>query len=264
MAARYWRILWAIAALLAAGVTLAKPWPGDAQAAVVLGYDDALPSQLYTAVGQLNDVNIKATFYLTLTTVDASGTWQQWRDVAQQGHALGNHTFSHPCRGDRAGRGWVSAEQDLSRWSAQQLLADIERAQQQLNQLAPASERSFTPPCGDHLVGGKNYWAMLPADISVMRVPYDTKLPPVSPGITVIPTWFPVDVSAQTLINFTEKAARDGGIASVSFHGIGGDHLSVDSAAHRQFLDYLAANRNRYWITTTVALARHLKTVQSQ
>ena len=34
------------------------------------------------------------------------------------------------------------------------------------------------------------------------------------------------------------------------FHGVGGDHLAVATAEHNKLLDYLLANKDRYWVDT--------------
>ena len=45
-----------------ANATTAFSWPNGAKAAVSLAYDDALPSQLDTAIPQLNAAGLKAVF----------------------------------------------------------------------------------------------------------------------------------------------------------------------------------------------------------
>ena len=42
-------------------------WPEQKKAAIVLTYDDALPSQLDLAVPELRRAGLKATFFLTAT-----------------------------------------------------------------------------------------------------------------------------------------------------------------------------------------------------
>ena len=50
-----------------ANATPAFSWPNGAKAAVSLAYDDALPSQLDTAIPQLNAAGLKGSFYLPLS-----------------------------------------------------------------------------------------------------------------------------------------------------------------------------------------------------
>ncbi|MBY3627222.1 polysaccharide deacetylase family protein, partial [Acinetobacter sp. CUI P1] len=72
-------------------------WPNGAKAAVSLAYDDALPSQLDTAIPQLNAVGLKGSFYLPLSADTIQKRLADWRAAAAQGHELGNHSLFHQC-----------------------------------------------------------------------------------------------------------------------------------------------------------------------
>ncbi len=72
-----------------------RRWPGGAQAAVSLTYDDGLNSQLDTVIPELETRGLKASFFLVRENVDARVA--DWVKVAQLGHEIGNHTVSHPC-----------------------------------------------------------------------------------------------------------------------------------------------------------------------
>lgn len=71
-------------------------WPGGARAAVSLTYDDGLDSQLQYAVPALDARGLKATFFLTKENMEARV--HDWQAVAANGHEIGDHTVSHPCR----------------------------------------------------------------------------------------------------------------------------------------------------------------------
>src|ERR1041385_8393947 len=65
----------------------ATKWPNGAKAAVVLTYDDALPSQLDHAVPVLDAAGFKATFFLAnVKLADVA----RWHAAAAEGHELGN------------------------------------------------------------------------------------------------------------------------------------------------------------------------------
>ena len=70
-------------------------WPQGKTAAIVLTYDDALPSQLDVAVPQLNAARLKGTFFLDGDITPAE--MLRWRAVQRAGHELGNHSYFHPC-----------------------------------------------------------------------------------------------------------------------------------------------------------------------
>ncbi|HCM48361.1 MAG TPA: polysaccharide deacetylase, partial [Colwellia sp.] len=90
-------------------------WPNNAKAAVRIAYDDALNSQLDYALPTLNKLNLKRTFYLTLNSPTVAERLTDWREVAQQGHELGNHSINHACRRSLPNREWVSEHNDLDK-----------------------------------------------------------------------------------------------------------------------------------------------------
>jgi hypothetical protein len=61
------------------------------------------------------------------------------------------------------------------------------------------------------------------------------------------------------LIAYTEQAAQHGTIASITFHGVGGEHLAVDNTVHQQFLAYLAQNRDKFWVDSYANISQHLQ-----
>jgi hypothetical protein len=63
----------------------------------------------------------------------------------------------------------------------------------------------------------------------------------------------------QQLIDYVEQAATNGTIASITFHGVGGDHLQVDTNIHQQFLAYLAKHPDRFWVETYQNIAQEMR-----
>jgi peptidoglycan/xylan/chitin deacetylase (PgdA/CDA1 family) len=236
-----------------------KTWPGGAKAAVSLSYDDALDSQLDQAVRALAAHKLKATFYLTLNS-DAFKTRQaEWQALAKAGHELGNHSVHHACRASFANREWVAKELDLDQWTVAKISAEIRAANQQLQALDQQTSRTFTPPCGDTQVKDGDYLATVAPlfrGIKVLGSPV-TSMSQLS--AKQLPTWFPVEPTLQQLIDYTEQAAKHGTIASITFHGVGGDHLQVDAKIHQQFLAYLAKHRDRFWVDTYHNISLHLE-----
>lgn len=233
-------------------------WPGGAKAAVSLSYDDALNSQLDHAVSALAAHNLKATFYLTLNSDAYKARQTEWQALAKAGHELGNHSVHHACRASLANREWVTKEQDLDQWTVAKISAEIKLANQQLQQLDQQSSRTFTPPCGDTQVKDGDYLASVSPLFSGIKVlgPAVTSMEQLSGK--QLPTWFPVEPTLQQLIDYTEQAAKHGTIASITFHGVGGDHLQVDTKVHQQFLAYLAKHPDRFWVETYHNISQHL------
>ena len=48
-------------------------------------------------------------------------------------------------------------------------------------------------------------------------------------------------------------------MVNFTFHGIGGDHLSVSKEAHDELLKYLAENRGIYWTDTFINIMKYVK-----
>jgi hypothetical protein len=62
-----------------------------------------------------------------------------------------------------------------------------------------------------------------------------------------VPVLAPEGVSGRELIALVKQA------------GARGDYLSVSAQAHRELLDFLAANRKQYWTATFLDIMRHVK-----
>ena len=77
-----------------------------------------------------------------------------------------------------------------------------------------------------------------------------------------VPVGVPENVSGQQLIAWVEEAAKLGTMVNFTFHGIGGDHLSVSNAAHEELLAYLIAHRDVYWTDTFLNLMKYVREQQ--
>jgi len=235
-------------------------WPGGARAAVSLSYDDALPSQLDNALPALNALGLKATFYLTLSSPTVSQRLPEWRRAAAAGHELGNHTLFHPCSRSAAGRDWVPAHRDLDRISVAQMREEVLLANAYLQAIDGQTRRTFTAPCTDALAGGQPY---LPA-VKSEFVGIKTRIGGVAPSLATLDPWdvstaAPEGASGAELIALVQQAAARGSLASITFHGIGGDHLSVSKEAHQALLQHLADHPQRYWVDSFVNIISHLR-----
>ena len=73
-------------------------WEGK-KCAVVLTYDDAIDQHLDNAVPILDSLGLKASFYITASSPSIQARMKEWRQLAANGHELGNHTLFHPCDG---------------------------------------------------------------------------------------------------------------------------------------------------------------------
>jgi len=261
------KVLTLLLALVVAQASYADTfkWPGGAKAAVSLSYDDALNSQLDKALPALNAHGLKATFYLTLASEVVAKRLPEWRRAAAQGHELGNHTLYHPCSRSKPGRDWVAPHRDLDKISVAQLREEILLANAYLQAIDGKTERTFTAPCGDLLAAGQPYLPAIRSEFVAIKsraggvAPDMASLDPYDVG-----TAGPDGVSGEALIAIVKEAAAKGTLASITFHGIGGDHLAVSKEAHEALLKHLAANPEVYWVDSFVNIMGHLASTRKR
>ena len=239
-------------------------WPENRKAAVSLAYDDALDSQLDNAIPALDRHGLKGSFYLQLSSPPVGKRMAEWRAAAGNGHELGNHTLFHQCSGSMQGREWVEPQRDLDKTTAAQMQDQVRMANVMLAAIDGRHERTMTVPCGDVLAEGKNYIELVASEFVAIKLGPGTVVPDMYKlDLQAVPVGVPVDVSGQQLIAWVQEAARLGTMANFTFHGIGGDHLSVSSEAHEELLAYLAANREVYWTDTFLNLTKYVREQQA-
>ncbi|HLZ86120.1 MAG TPA: polysaccharide deacetylase family protein [Puia sp.] len=223
-------------------------WPNHKRAAIVLTYDDALKSQLDTAVPQLRRAGFKATFFLT-SDIDSQSI-PRWRAVAREGFELANHTLYHPCPNGEDNP--VSSVE----YTPYKMVREIEVMNHFLFAVDGRSGRTYAYPCAETTAGGKDYVDTLRryGVVKYARVGGDT-----SAVITDLAHLDPLRVpslgledstSAEMIISFVKSVQQRGGMGIIMFHGIGGDYITTSSRVHQALLDYLVENRRSIWVTT--------------
>lgn len=250
-------------AMLTSQAAATFAWPERKIAAVSLAYDDALPSQLDVAVPQLNQAGLKASFYLPLSASTLTTRLADWRAVAAAGHELGNHSLFHQCSRAKPGRSWVAPQHDLETTPAAKLVDEIRLGNAFLHAIDGKTARTYTAPCTDALAQGVPYLPLIHNDFIAIKavvggvVTAMQRLDPYQ-----VPVLTPHNISGADLIALVKQAGAAGGMVNFTFHGVGGDHLSVSSLAHQQLVDFLAANP-QYWTATFIELMQHVKQQQA-
>ena len=227
-------------------------WPSHKKAVIVLTYDDALDSQLRTAIPQLDSLHLKGTFFLTgeLNSLNIP----KWRKAAQKGHELANHTLFHPCLSTTMPDNSVNAAE---RYSIFQILREIYTMNGMLHAIDGKMGRTYAYPCTETEVAGKSYidslrktgmikYARIGGDADDARITDFKKLDPM-----LIPSYgLDEGTPAVKLIDFVKKVKQSGGMGIFMFHGIGGDFITTSVQAHKELLEYLAENKDEIWVTT--------------
>ncbi|MFT7772712.1 polysaccharide deacetylase family protein [Roseateles sp.] len=256
------QMLVAVLGLFVAVAASAAPftWPGGAKAAVSLGYDDGLDSQLDHVIPELNRRGLRASFYVPINGPTLPGRQDAWKAAAAAGHELGNHSLFHGCSAKGPGREWVLPQRDLDRQMAAQVQEQVIAANTWLQALDGRVRRTFTPPCLDLQAGGQDYVAALRPQFVAYRA--------AGPGLVAdtaqidpyaMPVYFVEGWTGEQLIALVEKAASQGALVSLLFHGVGAEHLSVTREAHDQLLDHLARNKARFWTDSFVNIMENAR-----
>lgn len=240
-------------------------WPNGAKAAVSLAYDDALASQLDTAIPQLNAAGLKGSFYLPLSANTIQSRLADWRAAAAQGHELGNHSLFHQCAKSLPNRDWVSPDRDLDQTPAARLVAEIRLGNAFLQAIDGHTQRTFTAPCTDQLAAGTPYLPLLTEDFVAMKTTVGGVVADMQQlNIHAVPVIAPSDVTGAQLIAWVKAAGAKGTMVNFTFHGIGGDHLQISAAAHAELLQFLASHQDEYWTDTFLNLMLHVQAQQKK
>ncbi len=228
-------------------------FPNGAKAAICLTYDDGLPSHIHTVVPALDKYGLKGTFYITLSSSSVKEEMEKWKQLATNGHELGNHSVYHPCQASQPGMDWVKPQYDLDHYSVEQMIAEIQVGNSFLQALDGDTVRTFAYPCGHFLAGGESYIEALKTQSTAARgAAYGQSNFPSPRDIDPyrVPAWSPSNVEGKDLIAYIESVIKHQTLSTLCFHGVGAEYLSVSKEAHEELLQYLAAHRSEIWVAT--------------
>ncbi|HTF27380.1 MAG TPA: polysaccharide deacetylase family protein [Flavitalea sp.] len=233
--------------------------PKSKKAIICLTYDDGLESQLTTALSQLDEVNLKATFFLNAiqgassNIGEASPAVAGWTKAAGNGHELANHTLFHACP-EKLGWNKTFA---IEGYTVDKMLTEIKTQNSILALLDPNRKtRSFAYPCNNFLIGDTDYAKIIEKKGLVRygraggdRTSIISELKQVE--AMKAPSWMVEEgTTVKELIEFAEKVKKSGGMGIYQFHGIGGQFFKISAETHKAFLNYLKTNQQDYWVTT--------------
>jgi len=230
------------------------------QCAVVLTYDDAIDVDLDNVIPALDSLHLKGTFYLIGSSSVVAKRLNEWRAVAKEGHELGNHSLYHPCDGTLPGRGFVTPDHDLSKYTVDRTVSEIMVNNTLLKAIDGKNERTFAYPCGDLKIGDVYFYNQLKTEFAGARG--------VTPGLQTINEVDLTNIdcyaingqSADYMIGLVKQAVQTHTLLVFLFHGVGGGHsLNVDKGEHSKLLHYLKQNEKQIWVAPMVDVARYIK-----
>ncbi|WP_139922176.1 polysaccharide deacetylase family protein [Hymenobacter sp. DG01] len=240
------------------------PW-NNKSCAVVLTYDDAIDVDLDNVVPALDSVKLRGTFYLIGSSPVVARRLPEWRRAAQRGHELGNHALMHPCDGSLPGRGFVTPDNDLSKYTVTRAVSEVRANNTLLNAIDGKTARTFAYPCGDRQIGGVYFYEQLRNDFVAARGVTGGLQTAAQVDLTNINSYMINGQTGAQLIDLVKKAQQSGTVLVFLFHGVGGGHsLNVDLKAHRQLLRYLKAHEQDIWVAPMVDVAAKIRATQQR
>ncbi|MGZ0657035.1 polysaccharide deacetylase family protein [Coraliomargarita sp. W4R72] len=241
-------------------------WPAGQQCAVSLTYDDALPVHAESVAPMLSENQLTGTFYVCAHSGFTENT-AVWKQVAAQGHELGNHTLFHPCRREpEENYSWLAPHYDLCDYTAQRWTDEMRVANCLLNQIDGQSERTFGNTCCHTSIGRgaqqKDLSTLIDRMFVAGRGPLNEQI--VQPASLKFPALGHFNGDGKTveeLEQLIERAIRMNGWIIFMFHGVGeGTHsLFIDTEEHARLVAYLKANSSRIWTASMLQVAKHLQ-----
>jgi len=156
-------------------------------------------------------------------------------------------------------RAWVDPQNDLDKKTVAELVDEVLTANQILLKLDNQTLRTFTLPCTDSLAGGSNYLKEIsPYFIGIKSQIGQIPKKMEDVNIKEVAVISPENLTGSQLSSYVKQAGNNGTMVNFTFHGIGGDYLSVTSEAHTVLLKFLATHKDRYWVDTFRNISLHI------
>jgi hypothetical protein len=132
-------------------------WPDGKKAAISLTFDDARQSHPDIGTQLFRELDVDVTYYVLPGPV--RDRLQDWKEIVEEGHEIGNHTIYHPCTGNFP---W-SRDKALEHYTLQTIREELLAASAELTELLGVEPVSFAYTCGNAYVGrGKSHMSYVP------------------------------------------------------------------------------------------------------
>jgi peptidoglycan/xylan/chitin deacetylase (PgdA/CDA1 family) len=236
----------------APAITVAR-WPQDRVAAISLTFDDGINTHLDFVGPILKKHHLNGTFFVAT----GMGPWEkrkpEWKQLAEQGNELANHTVHHPCL-------LAQIKPHSQDYTPAMMEAEIGDAAQQITQLFNSHRGlTFAYPCGnmsfgkpqdeaanaalylryvsENSIGARGAGAGSPQDPDQLNVLDVGDLGPTA------------DKSSIALLAMAQPALQGRLWGVYCFHGVGGDWLSITPETLDELAGYLERH-SEIWTAT--------------
>ena len=242
------------------------PWPGDRTGVISLTFDDAMATHLDNVGPILKKHGLHATFFVSTGSEAWRKRIREWQHLAAEGHEIGGHTVNHPCL-------LQQIEPHAQDYTPQMMEAEIrDGAESILREIRGTHGLTFAYTCGnlsfgppadqarnaalyqryvsEHFFAARMYgWVgtVAPDELSVLTVP---------------DLGFTVGQDFRGLLAMADAALRNHRWGVFTFHGVGGEWLSVTSDALDELAGYLARHPG-VWTATFGDVVRYIQESQA-
>jgi len=235
------------------------PWDHKS-CAVVLTYDDAIDVDLDNVIPALDSLGFTATFYLIGSSNVLAKRMTEWRKAAAEGHELGNHSMYHPCDGGRPGRSWVTAENDLSKYTVKRAVAEIRQTNVLLTAIDGKTRRTFAYPCGDMTIRDTFFYAGLRTDFVAARGVRGVLDTLGNVNLDNVDCFAMNNNTADQMIGLVKQAMQSHTLLVFLFHGVGGGHnINVGLHEHSELLHFIKDHQADIWVAPMVEVAEYIR-----
>ena len=219
-------------------------WPKSSRAAISFTYDDGRESQIDIAAVDLEEHGCRGTFFVTPSLYHVQQRAADWTRIAQSGHEIGNHSFTHCLAYDTPAIFEQNQIGPAEQWINDNIIYDTNRTYAYLGG-------------GTKLDNGLDYTSVLEGVVLAARTGGGG--PATAVNATAAPLLIPACVgtwgnhTADACIRYIEEASTlDSGWAVLVFHDIFDGEPAEDSQTsrkiHRQIIEYAVNPDNKFWV----------------
>lgn len=233
-------------------------WPEGKRAAISLTFDDARPSQLDRGLPILDEYGVKATFYVSLASMEKR--LDDWKKALANGHEIGNHSLAHACSGNFP----FSRDKALEDYTLEQMQAELRQASDDIERLVGVRPVSFAYPCGQKFVGRglnlKSYVPLVAEDFLTGRGWMDEWAN--DPAFCDMAQLMAMELdgkSFEQLKQIFDRTLANGGWLVFCGHDIGDGGRQVTLAPTlRALCEYAKNPANGIWLANVETVAAHI------
>lgn len=234
-------------------------WKGK-KCAVVLTYDDAIDQHLDNAAPVLDSLGLNATFYLTAFSQSMQTRLNDWKKLPGKGHELGNHTLFHPCVGNTPGREWVTADNNMTSYTAKRMENEMLMTNLFLQSLDGKTKRTFAFTCGDMKIRDSAFINGMKKDFVAARAVRNEMHKINEVDLYNVDCYMVNNNSFEEMKAWVEQAMQTNSLLVILFHGVGGGNgLDVSIENHRKILSYIKQKEKDIYVAPMLELAEHIR-----